>query len=308
MTTKMKNEPCKFCGRVNERYIHPEFAAPGDVYGFNYVYCAGCGVAYLNPMPDDAALARHYAAGSAEAAPADVSRFKLAGFRRRMLRLAGLTKSDRVLEVGVGRGEAVYCLATEGHDVTGVDPHYSAQHNPAELNARIIRAPLEEAGFEDSRFTLVMLWSVLEHVRTPVETLREISRVTAPGGRLIISVPCFDTLQRRFLRRYWPGYGPPEHLFVYTRRGLTKLLRAHGFLPMAGAVDHSDNRWMMKNAVYRLLADRKGAAADPQVSRNFSKAQRAAIGAAAFAFTRIESLLGRSATANLVFRKQSRPD
>ncbi|VVB57685.1 Ubiquinone/menaquinone biosynthesis C-methyltransferase UbiE [uncultured archaeon] len=43
--------------------------------------------------------------------------------------------------------------------------------------------------FEDGKFGIVVLGEVLEHLENPDAKLREIWRVLAPGGRLILTVP-----------------------------------------------------------------------------------------------------------------------
>jgi SAM-dependent methyltransferase len=48
---------------------------------------------------------------------------------------------------------------------------------------------LQDQKFADGRFDLVGLFEVLEHVQGDEELLRELSRITKPGGRLVLTVP-----------------------------------------------------------------------------------------------------------------------
>jgi len=46
--------------------------------------------------------------------------------------------------------------------------------------------------FRDEQFTLIEADHVLEHLDDPFETMRELHRILAPGGRLIVRVPHFS--------------------------------------------------------------------------------------------------------------------
>lgn len=46
--------------------------------------------------------------------------------------------------------------------------------------------------FADNQFSLVEADHVLEHLRTPFQTMRELHRILQPGGKLIIRVPHFS--------------------------------------------------------------------------------------------------------------------
>ncbi|MFO0679524.1 MAG: methyltransferase domain-containing protein [Polyangiaceae bacterium] len=48
---------------------------------------------------------------------------------------------------------------------------------------------LADAAFADGRFELVGFFEVLEHVDDDVAFLRDVARVTKPGGRVVLSVP-----------------------------------------------------------------------------------------------------------------------
>lgn len=59
---------------------------------------------------------------------------------------------------------------------------------------------------------------VLEHVPDPFQAAREIYRILAPGGRLIVSVPHLSRL-----------HDEPHDYYRYTRHGLRRLLEQAGF-------------------------------------------------------------------------------
>lgn len=72
--------------------------------------------------------------------------------------------------------------------------------------------------FRDAAFDAVFSTQVLEHVSSPLTMLREVWRVLAPGGLLLLSAP-----------QYWRLHEEPDDYFRYTRYGLEALLTAAGF-------------------------------------------------------------------------------
>lgn len=71
---------------------------------------------------------------------------------------------------------------------------------------------------DDNTFDTVLSIAVLEHVENPEQCVAEFYRVLRPGGHVVASVP--------FLQ---PEHKVPTDFQRYTKDGLDKLFRAHGF-------------------------------------------------------------------------------
>ena len=96
----------------------------------------------------------------------------------------------RVLDLGCGVGEYVRAFQQVGAEALGCDVE---QSRLAEGHARGARGLVAAAGetlpFADGSLDVVVLNEVIEHVADEVETLREVARVLAPGGRAVIFAP-----------------------------------------------------------------------------------------------------------------------
>ena len=108
----------------------------------------------------------------------------------------------RVLDVGCGVGQVVAQLAADGVDAWGVDV---AEANIAKSRGHTDRCLWYDGKrlpFPDRHFVGVGARNVLEHVEAPEDFIADVVRVTAPGGKIVLSSP-------NFLRALgWHDYHP----------------------------------------------------------------------------------------------------
>ncbi len=113
--------------------------------------------------------------------------------RRLILRLAGKVEGRRVFDVGCGDGALSLAFWQNGASlVIGCDVDARmiarASFEAARYAARIgyVLASAECLPFPDRSFDLVTIITVLAFVPEPEAVVRELARVLAPGGRLVI--------------------------------------------------------------------------------------------------------------------------
>jgi len=103
-------------------------------------------------------------------------------------------KGSELLDAGCGAGAHSLRLARRGFSVRAVD-FSEPVLEPARRNARadglddrvrVQQADLLALPFEDGAFTHVLCWGVLMHVPEVGRAIAELTRVTAPGGVLVI--------------------------------------------------------------------------------------------------------------------------
>jgi SAM-dependent methyltransferase len=115
----------------------------------------------------------------------------------------------RVLEVGSGSGGVTEFLE---HPVTGVDPAFERTADRRTEWLQPVAGSVEALPFEDASFDAVLSVEMLEHVpeKARQRALEELFRVTAPGGRLIVTFPADEVgerLDRRFNQAYRARFG-----------------------------------------------------------------------------------------------------
>jgi ubiquinone/menaquinone biosynthesis C-methylase UbiE len=116
------------------------------------------------------------------------------GIARLVAEVAAVTASDRVLDVGCGPGSAAREAARRGAAVTGVDPAPLMLGLARYLSRRVAggKIAFEEGTAEalpvpDQSATVAWAISSAHHWGSVGAGLREIRRVLAPGGKLLIA-------------------------------------------------------------------------------------------------------------------------
>ena len=198
--------------------------------------CVECGLGRLDPIPDSSTIAAlypdyYYGAPGNKFRPSIEKLVRIVGNRQSRFIAKGLSKSARVLDVGCGRGVMLSAMADLGFEVHGTDISKAATTGvDPRADIRIARN-LSDAGYPASFFDVVVVWHVLEHLRDPRETLEEIHRVLRPGGRIVVAVPNFSSLQAQLTGSAWFHLDLPRHLFHFPLHSLRKLLIEVGFEP-----------------------------------------------------------------------------
>ena len=120
--------------------------------------------------------------------PTEIGAWDNARFRNVLLSL--LRPSDRVLDLGAGRGRIPEMnLLGAVAEVVGIDPDPCVLDNPYLHRAVHVTDPAAPLPFASESFDAVVTANVLEHVQEPRSLFREVHRVLRPGGLFISKTP-----------------------------------------------------------------------------------------------------------------------
>jgi SAM-dependent methyltransferase len=195
----------------------------------------------MNPQPVQAAVSRRYREGHGE----DYLRYELA-HEAAFLRLQELALEDggfpaletalrnrgtpKVLDAGCATGALLDKLRNRGWETTGVEISPAAAYARRERGLDVRSLPLEENRFPGAYFDLVLASHLIEHLTDPKAFVREVCRITAPGGRFFVTTPNIAGFQARLFRGRWRS-AIFDHLYLFSIRTLSRLLREQGFTP-----------------------------------------------------------------------------
>ena len=222
--------PCPVCGATE---FEPCFAHDG----FRMVECCSCRVWYLNPMPTRAALATLYGdtyyasdeptdGGYADyAAMADDHRDT---FRRRLALVAGHVGQGRILDVGAGYGYLADAAVPTFRERWVVELSDAAARRVSREH-KVVVGDIESVELPRGYFDVVSLQDCFEHLPDPRAALGRIRDVLRPGGALLAVTPNAGSWLARVQGASWVSLKFPEHVILYSRDNLRRVLESSGF-------------------------------------------------------------------------------
>jgi len=165
--------------------------------------------------------------------------------------------AGRLLDVGSGRGDLGVALSRKGWRVVGVEPSERASADARSRGLEVERGTISEVAERlDPGFDAVVFQRSLEHVTEPLDALEAARGLLGEGGLLLISVPNFDSWQRRRFGSAWLHLDLPRHRSHFSERGLEVLVRRAGFqVQSMDTSTHLDGLPM--SVQYRLLGRRR---------------------------------------------------
>jgi SAM-dependent methyltransferase len=140
----------------------------------------------------------------------------------RAIERLGLLAHAQILDAGCGSGRNMVELARLG-TVTGVELSGTSVQLARERDVgEVIEGSVMDMPFDDANFDLTVSLDVIEHLEDDIGALRELRRVTKPGGALLVTVPAYQWL--------WSGHDEINHHHRrYNRRTLRSAAQSGGW-------------------------------------------------------------------------------
>jgi ubiquinone/menaquinone biosynthesis C-methylase UbiE len=178
----------------------------------------------------------------------------LATVQAAALEALDLGLDDRFLDVGCGTGAAVRRAAPAVERAAGVDLAPAMIARARELAADLPNVDFHEGDsgklpFADAEFTAVICTTSFHHYPDPRRAIGEMSRVLAPGGRVVIGDICSDGLPARALDLILRTF-QASHVHFNRARELEALIIAAGLA-------HRGTQWLARRN-YVIVEAAKG--------------------------------------------------
>lgn len=175
-----------------------------------------------------------------------------------------LAAKDKVAFVGRFCAERCRLLdagASYGHFLAAVSPHHDAWG--LEVNRGAVEWSIQKLGvrnavgsvYEPSSdlpmpFDVITAWDVIEHLAEPRQALDACRKLLRPGGWLFLSTPDAGSLAARAMGRHWHYLDPLQHINLFSRKNLARLLEETGFSPQGW--DYFGHRYRLSYVFNRL--------------------------------------------------------
>ncbi|HZS94089.1 MAG TPA: glycosyltransferase [Chloroflexota bacterium] len=154
-----------------------------------------------------------------------------------------------VLDVGCGSSRIIGALPSGS---VAVDILLRKLRHARRFGTTLVQASGFNLPFRDESFPCVLCSQVIEHVPKESPILDELCRVLAPGGRLVLGTPDYETWEWPTLEKLYgffaPGGYADEHISHYSLRELIETFERRGFV-------HEATRYILHGEL--ILAFRK---------------------------------------------------
>lgn len=196
---------------------------------FEYVRCKECAsLSIVNPPVDrlgEIYPENYYSFSEDGMSP--VERIKQWFDRRQFAKLFAKVPGEQLaaLDVGGGAGWLLTLAKSVEPRLTEtmvVDLDAAAEARAQHAGHDFYLGPVET--FEtDRRFNVIFMLNLIEHVADPLEVLKRMRALLAPGGVIFIKTPNHDSIDARLFRNdSWGGLHCPRHWVIFTPESFTK--------------------------------------------------------------------------------------
>lgn len=212
---------CVACGSEQSRPL-------GVKNEFEVVSCLECDSVYTpySPWYSSAEFYTGFYLNEEELSPPEFVNTRLEEI---VLQFSAYRKNNRLLDIGCGAGNLLGAARRNGWEAQGLDVSAGAVKHVRELGFEVFEGELQDAEFPSAHFDVVTAAELLEHLVDPLPLLKEVARILRPGGLFWTTTPHARGLSGRVLGLKWRCIWPPEHLQLFSIRGLKTLLGEAGF-------------------------------------------------------------------------------
>lgn len=203
------------------------------------IKCLNCGVIFVWPFPTQKQIKRIYTQEHfTKVDPKDKNQSGYGSYfkeehlwekiaEKQVEIIKQYKKEGNLLDVGCGLGMFLLKAKKQGFKVYGLDIlDFSVKICHKRGLEKVKKGEIGQLNklFSQKRFDVITASHILEHVADPLKFISQIKMHLKPKGILFIAVPDGQSLIARILGKKWFGYYHYQHLFVFNKTCLIKIL------------------------------------------------------------------------------------
>ncbi len=219
----MNNKKCILCNNI-------KFSKLFKKNNYQVVECVSCNFIFLNPPPNKSQLVKYYKNFDYQTGFINENLIR----RDSIKTLKNLKKlgydNGSLLDIGCGAGFFLDEARKFGWEVQGIDTsEITSSYGKNKLKLEIINSNFLDYKFPESKFRVITLLQVIEHLNDPTTMIKKIYKLLEPNGILCIATPNIESYLSRILKNNFNYMIPPEHISFYSPQTLKTLLKNANF-------------------------------------------------------------------------------
>jgi len=197
-----------------------------SLYGyekFDLVKCSNCNLVFIEKIPLKKELEYYYNNyGSNQI----LSPFTVKSYNYLLNEFEHYRSFNKILDVGTGMGYFLDEAKKRNWNVYGTELSESKKQLCINKGIDVLDLDLQNNNIQ---FDIITSFEVIEHLNTPVDEMKKISRNLRKGGLFYCTTPNFNSLSRYFLKSRFNIISYPEHLCYFTPGSLNYLITQFPF-------------------------------------------------------------------------------
>lgn len=220
--------PCPVCGNTGAPFVKK--------WGFTYDRCSSCSAVFVNPRLREDAVIELYKKGSkanelwATAVHQSDAQRKINEkyFLEQVELIRSFKAGGKLLDVGCGEGSFLE-HAARVYDSLGLEIDEQAVDIATKKGLTVKPLLLNDPSLDSTRYDVVTLYGVLEHLFNPRPEMDRIRQLLNPGGLFVAVTPNAFSLVGMLLHGSARFYTPRNHPVIYSERPIRRLMKEAGF-------------------------------------------------------------------------------
>jgi 2-polyprenyl-3-methyl-5-hydroxy-6-metoxy-1,4-benzoquinol methylase len=216
---------CCVCGNKNPG----EFKLKYQKENFSMVTCNRCSMHFIPPyFRKKISYTGYKSEAVTEAVRKGNNWVKIQRHKLRFKFIQKFIKKGKLFDLGAGWGHFMLAGKELGYDVYGVE----ISEQPYQYCVNDLKLPVDHIDFfdmdESRQFDIITMWDVLEHIDKADEFLAKCSKLTRPGGFLVLQVPQIDSYLARHRGDEWKMMGL-DHVNYFGKKTIRQILEKNGY-------------------------------------------------------------------------------
>lgn len=138
-------------------------------------------------------------------------------------------KNNRLLDIGCGAGYLLVEAKKQEWQALGTEISEPAVEDLRARGLDVYQGDPAEMNSEHNSFDVVTCTEVIEHVAEPQELANSAFKLLRDGGLFWGTTPNGAGISARLLKESWSVVSPPEHIQLFSAKGLEAIFKRAGF-------------------------------------------------------------------------------
>jgi len=138
----------------------------------------------------------------------------------------------KLLDVGCSSGAFINSAGLMGVEAEGVEPAREASDAAVKAGLKVYNGFLSEVGLSSRSYDVITMFEVIEHVKDPVELLKECNRLLRDQGLLVVKTANSNSWTVAFQNGGWEYFSIKAHgghISFFNKKSINVLAERSGF-------------------------------------------------------------------------------